>query len=134
MAKKKAAEIIELSRQEAMNLTERIKDKKLTDSDYVVLELLVSERVMFTDVLQEKNLSIKRLRRIFNIKTEKLANILKGENKAESEVVKEGEGISRDHKSKLAEDRQKAKGHGRNGVSAYRNAESIKISLQKGVP
>ncbi len=42
-------------------------------------------------------------------------------------MVKEGEGISRDHKSKLAEDRQKAKGHGRNGVSAYRNAESIKI-------
>jgi hypothetical protein len=127
MAKTKVMGIIELSCEEAMTIMERIKEKELVESDYVIFELLLTERVRLYNELQEKNLAIKRLKGILNIKTEKLANLLKEENSPDSRVSGEDESTVRGDKSELVYERQNKKGHGRNGVSSYPDAERIKV-------
>jgi hypothetical protein len=134
MAKKKVPEIIELSSCDAMSLRERLKGKNLTDSDYSMLESLVSAHLLLVQTLSEKDLSIKRLKRIFSIKTEKTENILKLESEVASEASKEAGCMKGAKKSNLSEDCPQVKGHGRNGVSAYRNAESIKIEHEELKP
>ena len=134
MAKSKAPEIIELSDEALDSLSERLDSGNINDSDYRTLKALVCVYGWLIKLLAEQKLSIKRLKRLFSIKTEKSRNILKEGNIEESEAAKEAECVKRVDKLKLPENQQKPKGHGRNGVSAYQNAERIKIEHEQLKP
>ena len=131
MAKSKTPEIIELSDEALDSLSERLDKGIINPSDYRTLKALVSVYGWLIKLLAEQKLSIKRLKRLFSIKTEKSRNILKEANIEESEAAKEAESGKRADKSKLPENQQKRKGHGRNGVSAYQNAERIKMEHER---
>jgi len=131
MAKVKAPKIIELSNEQLDGLSERLESGKISASDFRTLKALVSVYGWLIKLLAEQKLSIKRLKRLFSIKTEKLGNTLTEANINDSAGTKEAECIKKANKSKLPEGRQKAKGHGRNGVSAYQNAERIKIEHEQ---
>jgi len=112
MSKGKAPEIIELSNEQLDGLSERLESGNISASDYRTLKALVSVYGWLIKLLAEQKLSIKRLKRLFSIKTEKLGS-------------KGAKGSS------LPDECKKGKGHGRNGVSAYQNAERIKIEHEQ---
>lgn len=123
MGKSKAPEIIELSDEALDSLSERLDRGNITASDYRTLKALVSIYGWLIRLLSEQKLSIKRLKRLFSIKTEKSRNILKEANIEEREAAKEAECV----KGVEPKNQQKPKGHGRNGVSSYPDAERIKV-------
>ncbi len=128
MAEKKPQEMIEMSDDELIELLVRLKNGHLLDSDYPKLYALVSTFGWLIRSLQEKSLSIKRLQRLFSIKTEKSKYILKDQeiDKKQSDnaagYFEEGKGRRDSDESK------KVKGHGRNGVSAYKGAKRVRIA------
>jgi transposase len=123
MAKVKAPEILELSDKVLAGLSERLESGNISASDCRTLKALISIYGWLIKLLTEQKLSIKRLKRVFSIKTEKSEKILK-----EAECSKGAKGSS------LPDECKKGKGHGRNGVSAYQNVERIKIEHEQLKP
>ena len=67
---------IELSQEERESLLQRLENRELQDSDYQLIAAMVETIDFLSRALEQKNISIKRLRRmIFGAKTEKTKNI-----------------------------------------------------------
>jgi hypothetical protein len=140
---------IELSQEEIDNLVKRL-EGKLSDDDYLTIKGLINTVSYLREALQEKKISIKRLKRLFGIKTEKSSHIMKDilkeiEKKDQSKSNTPGNDdtldgddnnksnnndnpddeptIKSDHNSDDLN--KKKKGHGRNGASSYEGAERI---------
>lgn len=133
---------IEISQEDLEKLLKRLEDRQLSDADYEVLKGLAQTVSYLNHVVQEKGLSIKRLlRRIFGVRTEHAKNILKkdigADRKASDEENKPIGGGSGPANATTDKKKKPAKGHGRNGASAYTGADRIKIpheSLKRGCP
>ena len=133
-------EIIELDSKSLHELFQRIDAESLCSEDHKIFRAALDMNVYLRDALQQKTLSIARLRQlIFGPKTEKTDAVL-GESTDsqtppptdENEPSKSDEETSPD-----ATQSKQRKGHGRNGVDAYTGAERIPVphsSLQSGDP
>ena len=100
---------IELSQEEREALLQRLENRELQDSDYQLIAAMVETIDLLSRVLEQKNISIKRLRRmIFGPKTEKTANVLKGQQSDE----KAGDGKDLNQNPPQKTEKKKRKGLG----------------------
>ncbi len=116
---------IELSQEERDSLLQRLENRELQDSDYQLIAAMVETIDLLSRALEQKNISIKRLRRmIFGAKTEKTKNVLKDQEGDE----KAGDGKDLSKNSPQETEKKKRKGHGRIGADKYRGAERVKVA------
>ncbi len=155
--KGKEIERVELSAERIVRLLERAK-AVLGEDDYQDLENLVKSFIYLTQLLEDKQTTVRQLRKLlFGFKSEKLRKILaKLDEVAEEEgkapaateetnvpqggsaEVPEGpaQGSEKDGKGQ-GEEKKKRKGHGRNAADTYEGAEQIRVdhqSLKPGDP
>jgi transposase len=141
-SKKLKTDVRKISQEEIDGLLERLESHTINPEDYELLKQLIETVINLNHELEKKNASIKRLRRLFNIKTEKLKHCCpKRENKEEKNnhdnkdngpSGKCGSDSSGDEKKD-----KKKKGHGRIGADQYKNAQRVRIShdsLKPGSP
>jgi transposase len=133
---------IELDMKDLEDTLRRL-EATLDEKDYEKIKALVDAYDYITDLLQDKNTSLARLRKmLFGASTEKTRAVVGGKDSkqaaAASATDEGGEVIS----PVLASDSESAektppKGHGRNGADAYTGAEKVVVShesLQPGDP
>jgi hypothetical protein len=141
MGKKKRQETpkpLEISLEEIEELLKRIDEKKLEEKDFERIKAFINSFVSIHKLLEKQELSIKRLKNLFwgNTKTEKSKNILpetasdKDEGEGGGGGEASGDGIEYEDSNKKDVEKKK-KGHGKNGVSAYRGAEVVYVSHKK---
>ena len=119
MSQSQAPEFLQIQEQELQSLLERI-SPLIDEEDFSLIEKIINALDLFNDLLQDKSISISRLRTmIFGPHTEKTRKILKmGSDKAKG--YKD---------SQLPKD--KPKGHGRNGANDYPGAKSVSVKHPK---
>ncbi len=126
--------IHELDMDELQDIVRHAEAKQFNDKDYETVKVLAESYVHLADLLQDKNISIGRLRKmLFGANTEKTASVV-GNGADPQTSPSHGE---EDHTKPTEETDPPAsgKGHGRNGADAYRGAEKIQVpheSLQPG--
>ena len=137
----KSPQFIELSAEEAQGLVERIRSSNLTEKDRELLEAILETLQSMSGALEQKNISIKRLRQlVFGSKSEKTDKV---QQKCEDSKGEIGEGadklIDSDSLKGLQDsgekEKRKPKGHGRNGVDEYAAGQRIGVkhpSLKPG--
>ena len=104
--------------------------------DFQLLDRVISTFVLLLECIQKKNMSIRRLLRIFAPKTESSRNLLpKDKEKTTNPATAlQSPSSGSGHTSPLS---AKRKGHGRNGAQDYPGAERVAMvhqSLQAGHP
>lgn len=143
--KDRAPERIEVSMEEIAQLLERVKPA-LVPEDFALLEKIVQSFLHVSELLEEKGTTIGRLRSLlFGSKSEKLEKIFPEVAEAKAAQVAgaasgtpgaEAPGDGGDQKrDDCPKEKEKAKGHGRNGAEEYTGAEHIHIphpSLKPG--
>jgi len=110
---------IELTVQEVGALIERIQQESLFKPDYGLLFAIVTNYFALERVHQEQSHTLLRLvNQIFGRRTEKAKDVLQGASSKET---------SPDSSSPAgtASPKEKPKGHGRNGASAYEGAQKV---------
>jgi transposase len=121
----KKPKVLQLTSEEADNLLKRAAANSLSEKDCEIIKGMVETILVLSRALEEKVTSIKRLlRMLFGIKTEKSKNILKNTEDSEASTENTKDNDTPDKKDK-------PKGHGRNGASAYTGAEKVKVPHQK---
>ena len=114
---------VELTMDDLQSLLNRAKGS-LDDKEYKTLELLHDAYLTLTDLIEDDRMTIRQLREMLNGgTTEKTSKVLDeaGDNQAA------GSGADkRKNRSK-----RKAKGHGRNGASAYSGANRIEVAHEE---
>ena len=123
----KAPKTVELSVEELNALVDRVNRGEVQQGDGEIIEAMAEMIKFINSVLKEKNISIKRLRRIiFGAKTEKTETVVKkpqGEEKAQPKSAEDG-----DAAGGAEQEKKKRKGHGRNGAEAYRGAARVRVA------
>jgi len=142
----KAPNRLDFTPEEVDELINRLNNKCLVEGDYSLLTDILRAMIWLSFSLQEKELSIKRLRKIFGIKTEsakKLLELAHGkaldqDNSAdapkENDLASEEANFDKDSSTKKKESK-KAKNHGHRPSTDYSEAKIIDIahnSLKKG--
>lgn len=126
---------IELDADELQDLKQRVAAGALREDDHKILQAVITTYLYFARLLEAKNTSIKRLRRLlFGKKTEKVDNVLDNSDKKSADSDEDppddtkptGGAGEKEPKDKP----KKRKGHGRNGAAAYTGADRVKISHQ----
>lgn len=108
-------EIITVHETELTAALERIKAGCGGDEDFTLLGKIARAYLTLQRLLEKKSTTLGRLRRIiFGAKTEKTSSVLKEPAKSSADITK-------------TEKSEPKKGHGRNGVTQYRNANHIQI-------
>jgi hypothetical protein len=155
MAKREGSVGIEINRDNLSDLVEKLETDSLSKSDYPYLKSSIMALINLIQLLDEKNLSISRLRKLFSIKTEKSRDILKSEKEVDDksscvidvdrvdkvdgdagdQVVDAGEESNvtgeepnPENGNEPEDTSHQKKGHGRNGVSAYMGLRRVKLS------
>jgi len=129
-------QIEQVAMKELESLLQRAKTK-LDEKDYQLFKKLVDSYACLTDLVEDKQMTIKRLRQmLFGASTEKTSDVIK-EEKDESESLPATNENSRAPPEKTNEEdsETRRKGHGRNGADAYTGAKKIRVphkSLQPG--
>jgi len=112
---------IELTVQDVEALIERIGQERLVKPDYPLLMVIVRNYFTLAQIHQEKSHTLLRfVNRIFGHRTEKSKEVLKG-------VSPEQEPTASTLAAKQSP-KEKPKGHGRNGASAYEGAQKVFVS------
>ena len=136
----KTPQIEKVAMKELQSLLQRAKTK-LDEKDYQLFKKLVDSYACLTDLVEDKQMTIKRLRQmLFGASTEKTATVIKKtEEEGESESAPATDDDARapppQTEDEPSEPPSKRKGHGRNGADAYTGAEKIRVpheSLQPG--
>ena len=108
----------------------------LSNADYALLEKLVQSHAYVSELIENKGTTIRDLRRLFGLSTEKTRQVLKasgGDNSssaASDSSSVSGSGASSDAQNsdqKSGEPQDSRPGHGRNGADAYPGAERIPV-------
>ena len=132
-------EIIELTEQELEELLCRVRNEQLTRQDYTLIEGLLNTFFRINALLEEKNLSIKRLLRFFGKKSEKARVIFKDDNSTNTKGGKGGKDkkspvepdeIEQKKTSESEKEKKKKPGHGKNGASSYVGAKKIEVRIE----
>ncbi len=133
-------QIEEIAMNELESLLKRVK-ATLGEEDYRLLKKLVDSYACLTDLVEDKQMTIKRLRQmLFGARTEKtVAVIKKTEEEDEPESPPAPQNNARapppQTEDEHSEPPSEHKGHGRNRADAYTGAEKIEVrheSLQPG--
>lgn len=131
-------EMVELDTQQLDDVLRRAEDS-LAPEDFELTRAIFESYAYLSDLVEDKNTSIRRLRQLmFGSRTEKTASVV-GESAGNDESPVTGN-ESHDEVAaaddKLSEpDTPSAKGHGRNGADAYQGGERLEVpldSLQAG--
>ncbi len=136
---------IEIDMQQLDDVLRRVEANELTEEDCRTIRTLFASYVHLTELLQNKNTSLARLRKLlFGASTEKTAAVLggkdacsPGESSASPATAAEAgaEAASSSATSVKNAENAAKKGHGRNASDAYAGAEKITVpheSLQPG--
>ena len=131
----KPPEPIEVDTEELSALKQRVAAGTLLEGDSEILQRVINALIFLSRILEAKNTSIKRLRKmLFGGKTEKASNILDTpeENGVESDKDPPDDAGATGGDPEKAPDKKpkKRKGHGRNGADAYTGADRKKIAHQ----
>jgi len=114
---------IDLNPEQMEALLNRVKERSLTDEDCEIIKGMAETISFLSRMVQKKDRSVIRLLRlIFGSPTEKLKHILK--HKDGGDPPSGDTGAS----SESAQDKEKHKGHGRNGADKYTGAKKVFIS------
>ena len=118
----KVPERIDMKPEELDALVARVKNGTLKEGDSEVIETMAETIKFLSSAVDEKSMSIDRLRRLlFGVRTEKTKNVLK-------ERPSGGKGRSGKKKKK------KRKGHGRNGAKDYPGARKVEVKHESLKP
>lgn len=112
-------------------LLRRIEEAGLEEGDVKLIRALFESYAYLTELIDDKNTSIGRLRKLlFGARTEKTANVVGCDQPAQTPSTEQA--------SLAAEEpTERKKGHGRNGADSYPGANRIKVpheSLKAGDP
>jgi len=120
----KAPERIDLNLDQVDDLLKRVESGCLQAGDYEIIKAMVETIELLSQCVDEKAASIRRLlRMLFGPRTEKLKNVVKDEQKENSDASKSRQENTTDKSKK-----PKPKGHGRNAAADYTGAEQIKVA------
>jgi len=136
----KAPNRLDFTPEEIENLVHRLDNKCLLEGDYGLLTDVLRAMIWLSFSLQERELSIKRLRSIFGIKTESAKKLLelahgKSEGAANNDSDEEGSNDVGKEPEKEISKKEKKKNHGHRPSSEYTQAEVINMphqTLKKG--
>jgi transposase len=105
---------------------ERAERNALTAEDCELLRELVTSYAYVTNLVEHKQATLARLRQIlFGIKTEKTANVFPEEaREEEGGLTSEASARPEEPGADAGREKQRQKGHGRNGAKAYEGAET----------
>ncbi len=121
----KAPIIVELSGEDMDALVQRVQRGTMQEFDIKIIKAMAETIKFLNSALQDKNISIKRLKNIiFGAKTEKTEAVVNSLQDKKKNGMKGTESGSSSRESNQNKD--KRKGHGRNGAAAYRGAERIR--------
>ena len=125
----KGPEIPQTDSAEIEILIERLKQNKLEQRDVELIERLLRTVLVLVNLLQRKNISIKRLREmIFGRHTEKrkAMGVSRAEEQPEEEAATDPASPERQTSEKSQHQRQAAaRGHGRRAAHQYRGAQMV---------
>lgn len=131
----KKPKILQLTSEEADDLLKRATANSLSEKDCETIKGMVETILVLSRALEQKVTSIKRLlRMLFGIKTEKSKDILENTEDLQREASTEH---TQETEDDIPDKKDKPKGHGRNGASAYTGAKKVRIphpTLQSGDP
>ena len=126
-------ERIDLDRSDLEMILERARTEALSQAGYDKLHAAIETLIYLTQELEKNRVSVQRLKHLlFGTTTEKTQKLME-------KILDEGE--KKKHSSddaaegKEVENRQKAKGHGRNGADKYTGADKVRVpheSLKPG--
>jgi transposase len=135
MGRIKKQDVVKISQKEIEELSVRLESYAITTEDYKLLTYLIETVINLNRELEKKNISIRRLRKLFNIKTEKLQTLCQPGKKDEvkNDDVNKNDGLPGVNSSSRP-DGGKKKGHGRIGANQYKNARRIRISHESLKP
>src|SRR3989337_583797 len=110
---------IELTIQEVETLIDRIRRESLYKPDYGLLVAIVTNYFTLEQTHQEQSHTLLRMvNQIFGPRTEKAKEVLKGASSKEAPPDSSSP-------TETASPKEKPKGHGRNGASAYEGAQKV---------
>ena len=133
-------EIIEVDEQRFNEMLQRAEAGTFTQEDYQTVSKLIVSYVHLTELIDDKNTSIRRLRKLlFGAATEKTRDVIGEDSNQEQPKPPpaEEEEASSAEEDPSTNAKRRRKGHGRNGASKYTGAEKIKVphgSLEAGDP
>ena len=130
--KKKAPETLSVNPEQLQQLRQRIRERKLEEADWRLIEGILETVQFLRDAVQKKSMAVKRLlRMLFGPRTEKSQAVLPdaaGEQQSASPHTAPGE--QRQHEGKR-------QGHGRNGAHEFWGAAKVHVAhpnLKSGGP
>ena len=131
---------INLTDEEISDLLDRLENHSLKEDDYQILIKLIKTLLWLNQSLKDKNLTIRRLRSMFNIKTETAERLfgLGGRGKPPknpSDNAKDSSSSDKDNASDSDSENETPKGHGHRAASEYQNAKITLVAhetLKKG--
>ncbi len=131
---------IDFTPEQVEELIDRLCKETLRKEDYPILANILKAVIWMNFSLQEKKLSIQRLRAIFGIKTEsakKLTKFIEQANAANRQENASNENNQRETSNETSDksSSQKRKGHGHRPASEFTQAKTIHVahqSLKKG--
>ena len=125
---------IDLDMKELEVILEHAREGTLDEEGYKKLKAALETLGYLTDLIGDKDTTIRRLRNIvFGPSTEKTSSVLGG-LPADSAKAKESENANAVTKDNTSPADKKPNGHGRNGASDYTGAQKIKISHESLKP
>jgi transposase len=128
----KGPEHMEVNPEQLRDLLKRVKGAPgVSTEDYVLIETMVETVLFLSQAVVNKSASIRRLlRMIFGASTEKKKNIIKPSDNPPSHNSEPDTPTANPDNTNGETPSGKAKGHGRNGVLAYRGAQKIFVPHQ----
>ena len=131
--KRTKPEIIELDANKLEELLQRA-EGALDEEDYKTIRAVIESYLYISDLVDDKNTSIHRLRKLlFGDRTEKTASVIGSQDDVSSEegctetAESTHDESDPNHSDSDNEPPEASKGHGRNGADAYSGAERIKV-------
>ena len=122
--KSKPPGVTRVDEEELKALIERSKEGALSEDEAGELKAVVETLAYVVRELDEKNLTMRRLRALFGISmSEKLSSLLPKEQGDEQADESDADDTSTDE----TPDKPPPKGHGRNGAAAYTGAERVEV-------
>jgi hypothetical protein len=126
---------IELTQEQADSLLFRVKTNSLNENDYELIKGVIDTLRFLCQAYDQKSASIKRLlRMVFGPRTEKTKHVLSGEEDQKASSAQTDDLFNPDDGADKAAgcgNKNKPKGHGRNGADAYTGADKIFIPCTK---
>ncbi len=126
--------VVELNVDDLAALDKRAAAEQFEHDDYETIRLLIASHRELLNLLNNKDISIARLRKIlFGASTEKTQNVLSenAESNTDPTADEENEGGESTDDEQTKRPR---KGHGRNGASDYRGAKKVTVSHESFQP